>query len=95
MVLIYNRFFKKDKNLRYEDYCNDGLVDLTSAMHPNDEPHVRFNSDDIKPGVWNVMKPRIGDHGTPIGLLSPVEDTFKLYDSMFNHLYDVEQLIEN
>jgi triacylglycerol lipase len=95
LVLIYNRFFKKDKNLKYEDYCNDGLVDLTSALHPDDEPHIRFNSDDIKPGIWNVMKPRIGDHGTPIGLLAPVEDTFKLYDSMFKHLYDVEQLIEN
>jgi hypothetical protein len=37
------------------------------------------------------MKPRYGDHGTPIGLLSPVEDTFALYDEIFEFLHGIEQ----
>ena len=91
LLLLYNRFFRPGKNYPFEDYCNDGLVDLTSAMNPKDEPHEFYKSGELVKGKWNVMKPRHGDHGTPIGLLSPVEDTFALYDEIFGFLYDIEQ----
>ncbi len=34
---------------------NDGLVNTISALRPLDEAGVEFDSDDIRPGVWNVM----------------------------------------
>ena len=94
LVLIYNHFFRPSKDLPFEDYCNDGLVDLPSAMHPKDEPYIFFDFDysEIKPGIWNVMKTRKGDHGTPIGLFAPVEDTFALYDEIFGLLKEVEAM---
>ena len=94
LVLIYNHFFRPSKDLAFEDYCNDGLVDLPSAMHPKDEPYIFFDFDysEIKPGIWNVMKTRKGDHGTPIGLFAPVEDTFALYDEIFGLLKEVEAM---
>ena len=93
LVLIYNHFFRPAKDLPFEDYCNDGLVDLTSAMHPKDEPFVFYKKGDFNKGVWNVMKPRYGDHGTPIGLMAPVEDTFALYDEIFGLMKTVEEKI--
>ena len=93
-MLIYNHFFRPSKDLPFEDYCNDGLVDLPSAMHPKDEPYIFFDFDysEIKPGIWNVMKTRKGDHGTPIGLFALVEDTFALYDEIFGLLKEVEAM---
>ncbi|MBR4451298.1 MAG: hypothetical protein IKS39_05630, partial [Clostridia bacterium] len=49
-----------------------------------------FDRNDIRPGVWNVMRTLQGDHGTPIGLFTPVEETFALYDDMFALLKEVE-----
>lgn len=34
---------------------NDGLVNTISALRPFSEPGAAFNSDDIRPGIWNVM----------------------------------------
>jgi hypothetical protein len=36
------------------------------------------------------MRTLQGDHGTPIGLFTPVEETFALYDDMFALLKEVE-----
>ncbi len=93
LILLYNRYFRPGKNYPFADYCNDGLVDLTSAMHPKDEPHVSYSPENFEKGIWNVMRTRNGDHGTPIGLLSPVEDTFALYDEIFSIMYEVEKKI--
>ena len=93
LVLMYKKIFASSKNKKFEDYANDGLVDLSSALHPRDEPYTDYNPEDIKPGIWNVMKTRDGDHGTPIGLFAPVEDTFALYDEMFDILCKVEDKI--
>ncbi len=95
LTLIYYRLFREKGNYPFEDYCNDGLVDLPSAMHPKDEPYEMYKKGQIKKGIWNVMKPRFGDHGTPIGLFAPVEDTYALYDEMFSLAYKVEELIDN
>lgn len=34
---------------------NDGLVNTISALRPLDEEGVVFDSEDIRPGIWNVM----------------------------------------
>ena len=41
------------------------------------------------------MKTRQGDHGTPIGLFSPVEETYELYDGMFAMLRGIEKRFES
>ena len=90
MILVYNHFFRGAGDYIFTDYANDGLVDLPSALHPKGEPYMYFDRKDIRPGVWNVMRTLQGDHGTPIGLFTPVEETFALYDDMFELLKEVE-----
>ena len=41
---------------------NDGLVNTVSAMAPMNAPSTEFDKNDLKPGIWNVMPPYIGDH---------------------------------
>lgn len=89
-ILVYNHFNRPKADYTFEEYSNDGLVDLPSALHPKDEPFKRFDKNDIKPGIWNVMETLPGDHGTPIGLFAPVSDTWKLYDGIFELLREVE-----
>ena len=90
IILFYNHFFRPAGDYIFTDYANDGLVDLPSALHPKGEPYKYFDRNDIRPGVWNVMRTLQGDHGTPIGLFTPVEETFALYDDMFALLKEVE-----
>lgn len=90
LILLYHHLFEKNKNLKFEDKANDGLVDLKSALYPNDEPHKRFDKDDIVPGIWNVMPVRVGDHGTPIGLFADVNITRDFYIEMLDLLASVE-----
>ena len=50
---------------------NDGLVNVISALYPNEEAHEELTDEapkKLKRGVWYVAKPLSGDHGTPIGL---------------------------
>lgn len=90
LIMLYNKIFRGKGDYGFDDYANDGLVDLPSALFPKDEPHVSFDRNNINPGVWNVMKTRIGDHGTPIGLFSSADSTYELYDEMFSILGEVE-----
>lgn len=48
---------------------NDGLVPTESALYPHLEPHKLFKDEDgkYKKGIWYVMEPFHGDHGTVIG----------------------------
>ena len=66
--------------------ANDGLVSLTSAQYPWDEPHTDFDAGNIQKGVWNVMPAREGDHGTAIGLLADADETRALYDEIAERL---------
>ncbi|MBR6939403.1 MAG: hypothetical protein IKH65_01195, partial [Clostridia bacterium] len=95
MIMAYNKIFRPKGDYPFEDYANDGLVDLPSALHPKDEPFKSYNSEDIQPGIWNVMKTRKGDHGTPIGLFTDAESTFSLYDEMLSILGEVEGKISS
>lgn len=92
LILLYNKLFRPAGDYRFEDYCNDGLVDLPSALHPKDEPFRQYKiGDKIEPGIWNVMKTRDGDHGSPIGLFTTDDKTFMLYDEIFGLLAEVEK----
>lgn len=80
-----------DKKANRATVGNDGLVDVSSAMFPKNEPHKPYSSDDrLSPGVWNVMPVGKGDHGAPIGLLADKEATHKFYDDMIMLLLSVE-----
>ncbi|MBR4051274.1 MAG: hypothetical protein IKK09_12320 [Clostridia bacterium] len=73
---------------------NDGLVDVASAEHPANEPFTRLGqTDDIVPGLWNVMPVRRGDHGTPIGLFSPRDATHSFYDEIISVLSCTEKSV--
>ena len=95
IILFYNHIYRPAGDYTFADYANDGLVDLPSALFPKGEPYMFYDPDDIRPGVWNVMRTRHGDHGTPIGLFTPVEETWELYDGMFEMLRDVESRIDS
>ena len=42
------------------------------------------NTDEIKPGIWNVAKTREGDHGTVIGLNTKKAPTVDFYTELFD-----------
>lgn len=70
---------------------NDGLVDVDSARYPKTEPYAEFTGrSGIKAGVWNVMPTKIGDHGTPIGLMADKGRTRELYADHLLLLSDTE-----
>lgn len=61
---------------------NDGLVNVVSAKYPFDDPHVDYNPDNIRKGVWNVMPLSTGDHGNAIGIGVSEEQTMEFYNGM-------------
>lgn len=82
---------RNDRKIGKDTIGNDGLVDVTSAMYPKDEPF-KYYDENEKPesGVWNVMPTRKGDHGTPIGLFADTEETHKFYDELMSILLSIE-----
>lgn len=92
LVLVYNRFTDPQNNKSFSGYANDGLVNLNSAIHPEDEPFKDYDENDIQPGIWNVMPVRTGDHGTPIGLFADKEQTHDFYLVMLQTLAETEEL---
>lgn len=85
LMLIY------DKKAGVFARGNDGLVDVASAMFPKNEPYEMYDENvSLKPGVWNVMPIRRGDHGTPIGLFSDRRSIRSFYDEMVYILSAVE-----
>ena len=89
LILIYNRFFAGGTG-DFLDYANDGLVNLRSAMCPDDEPNKEFDSSDIRPGIWNVMPFRSGDHGSPIGLFADKNELFGFYSELLENIRKAE-----
>lgn len=82
---------ENDKRTNKESLGNDGLVNVSSAMHPFNEPHKNYNpGEPIEPGVWNVMPVGTGDHGTPIGLFANKKETRDFYDNLLVLLQNVE-----
>ena len=44
--------------------ANDGLINTYSALAPIGAPSVKFDQDNINPGIWNVMPVQRGSHTT-------------------------------
>lgn len=77
------------KNGIYTGNGQDGLVNVSAAFNPPDEPFVTYN-DNFKKGVWNVMPVAPGDHGTPIGLFVSRAYTHNFYDNLTDLLKKAE-----
>ena len=90
IMRMYARGLGADK----QDMRNDGLVQVASAKHPDDEPFTEFDESDIQPGIWNVMRTRYGDHGTPIGLFADRERTHGFYLEMIGMLHSLPEIEE-
>lgn len=73
-----------------EEMRNDGLVQVSSALHPNDEPFRDYDSEKIEPGIWQVMPVQVGDHGTPIGLFADKDKTHAFYMDILDMLCKTE-----
>jgi len=51
---------------------NDGIVNLVSALHPFGDPHQEYDSNNLRPGVWQVMPVvQTRDHATFIAAAGP------------------------
>lgn len=74
----------------FDDIANDGLLEVSSAKHPKDQPHKLYDPDDVQQGVWQVMPVRKGDHGTAIGLLTDLVKTHVFYSQMMQMLVKTE-----
>lgn len=85
------RLYLRGKGADKQDLRNDGLVQVSSALHPSDEPFMPFDRTQIRPGIWNVMKTRYGDHGTPIGLFADRDRTHDFYLEMMDILQSVSE----
>ncbi len=82
---------KTDKALNKVTVGNDGLIDVVSAMYPENEPHKSYvPNEPLEAGVWNAMPVGKGDHGTPIGLFADKDETHKFYDNMIALLNKTE-----
>jgi triacylglycerol lipase len=86
MMRLYSRGMGADK----QDMRNDGLVQVTAALHPDDEPFTDYDSENVRPGVWQVMPLQVGDHGTPIGLFADKEKTHAFYFDILEMLRRTE-----
>ena len=88
------RMYSRSIGATDDESRNDGLVQIPSALHPNDEPYTEFDRRFIRPGVWQVMPVQTGDHGTPIGLFADTEKTHKFYLDILEILRKTEELEE-
>ena len=92
LLMFDNKKKLKNGDIPYEDFANVGLVNLSSAMHPADEPFKTFDPDNIERGVWQVMPEREGDHGTAVGLFADAEKTHQFYLDMMEMLTATEKV---
>ncbi len=69
---------------------NDGLVNVSAAGNPPDEPGIPFDKN-YKKGIWNIMEVAKGDHGTPIGLFVSKKFTRNFYDELTDLMKSVEE----
>lgn len=58
---------------------NDGLVNTISAYAPMGAPAVKFDPENVHPGVWNEMPVFLGDHMSIIGGMTIRKDIRSYY----------------
>lgn len=93
-LMLKNAAYDERKLHKQADFNNDGLVNISSASHPLNEPFHSFNGE-AKAGIWNVMPATKGDHGTAIGLFADKTRTRKFYVEMIERLQNAEKQAEN
>ncbi len=94
MANLVLRFYRRDMlagRLSYDDLAGDGLVHISSATHPKNEPFKLFDPENIERGIWQVMPEQRGDHGTAIGLFAPPERTHAFYLELMSLLAKTEE----
>ncbi len=85
-------FFDAHITGRGTDKIHDGLLEIESAEHPDDEPFTRFNPEKgLQKGLWNVMPLTFADHGMPIGLFGNKKETREFLNNVFNFLEKEER----
>jgi hypothetical protein len=89
------RRYSRSIGAKCADMYNDGLVQVSAALHPNDEPFKDYDPENVQPGVWQVMPLQVGDHGTPIGLMADKEKTHKFYLDMLEMLRKTEEYTQD
>ena len=94
LVVFDNRKKIASGDYSFDDIANDGLVNIGSAKHPDNQPFQDYDPDHIVPGVWQVLPEFEGDHGTAIGLFADKEKTHQLYLDMMDMLMKTEKLRE-
>ena len=77
-------------NYTFDDIANDGLLEVSSAKHPRNQPHQLYDPNKIQPGIWQVMPVQNGDHGTAIGLFADPVRTHVFYSLMMQMLVKTE-----
>ena len=91
LIMFDNRKKMARGEVAYEDFANDGLVNIGSAMHPANQPFKDFDPNNIEKGIWQVMPEQEGDHGTAIGLFADAEKTHQFYLDMMDLLLKTEK----
>ncbi len=96
LYLVSNMMLRNAKKYHTDeapDYSeNDGLVNVSFAKHPPDEPYKSYRvSEEPVPGIWHVMPTSIGDHGTAIGLFADEAKTVSFYLEMLGKLRALEK----
>lgn len=91
-MMIANAHFHNTHSVSQHDYENDGLVNVKSQLHPNDEPGTDFvDIESVKKGVWNVMPVTNADHGMAVGLLADREQLRSFYIKFIENIRLLEK----
>ena len=88
-LLVFRREFRTGV-FSLEDYENDGLLEVSCAHHPFNQPYKDFDPAHNEPGVWQVLPEYRGDHGVAIGMKVPAEQTHAFYLSLVQMLASTE-----
>ena len=94
LIMFDSRKKMQKGEATYEDFANDGLVNIGSAKHPDNQPFKDFDPDNIETGIWQVMPEQEGDHGTAIGLFADAEKTHQFYLDLMDLLCGLEPALE-
>ena len=90
LIMFDNRKKIQNGEVSYDDYANDGLVNIGSAKHPDNQPFKDYDPDHLETGIWQVMPEQDGDHGTAIGLFADAEKTHQFYLDLMDLLCGIE-----
>ncbi len=87
-LIFFDNFISRKKT----DLVHDGLLEIESAEHPDDEPFEYYDREKgLQDGTWNVMPITYADHGLPVGLFHGKKSTRKFLHDMLTFI-ETEEL---